>query len=86
MIIEISVPDSFCIYTIEISVLFLIVAGEEKQSNFTDCKNSWQGTGWDVGFGTEHRAWSIQRDERDERSGETGIFSRQLTAGSRRKE
>jgi hypothetical protein len=49
MIIEISVPDSFCIYTIEISVLFLIAAGEEKQSNFTDCKNSWQGTGWYIG-------------------------------------
>jgi len=40
MIIEISVPDSFYIYTIEISVLFLIAADEEKQSNFTDCKNS----------------------------------------------
>jgi hypothetical protein len=55
MIIEISVPDSFCIYTIEISVLFLIAAGEEKQSNFTDCKNSWQarrmrGRMWDMGF------------------------------------
>jgi hypothetical protein len=55
MIIEISVPDSFCAYAIEISMLFLTVAGEEKQSNFTDCKNSWQVREWDVRFGIGHR-------------------------------
>ena len=51
MIIEISVPHSFFTYAIEIYVLYLIAAGEEKQSNFTDCINSWQAKRFDMGCG-----------------------------------
>jgi hypothetical protein len=37
------VPDVCCAYPVGIQIFFVITAGEEKQSNFTDCKNSWQG-------------------------------------------